>query len=113
MTLIESLFQDNKLVKLTKYFVAILSECDNNYNRHFAENALTLFTFVAFEIDALVHGTLEFEGQESIHRGFISKQCGSYDKASNSKDSLTKLTLCCINNLNREVSLVSQLQFYN
>jgi hypothetical protein len=102
--IVSSLFQDDKLVKLTKYYVAILSACDNRYNCHFAENALTLLTFTAYEIDALTHGTLEFVGQEKIYKDFLSKQSGSFDKKSSNKESLIKLTECCVTYLHLEVS---------
>jgi hypothetical protein len=89
----------DKLVTLTRYFCAILSTCDNLYNQHFAENALTLFTFIAFEIEALTFGYLPFESQERFYKGFISKQSGSFDKEvlrGNKRDMTMRLTSCCV-----------------
>ncbi len=93
---------DVKLKTLSRYFVAILSTCDNKYNQHFAENALIFLTFVGFEIDALMYGVLPFEAQEKTFEGFISEQVGSFDKRIR-KVSTVKLTVCCVDNLNIEV----------
>jgi hypothetical protein len=96
---------DSKLVTLSRHFCAILLSCDNSVNRHFAENALVLFTFVAFEIEALRFGHLKFEGQERFYKGFISKQCGSFDnsRSGGKGDPSGRLTSCCVANLSNEV----------
>ncbi len=95
---------DGKLVVLTRYFAAILAACDNKYNQHFVENALLFYTFVSYEIDALIYGYLPFEAQEKSFKGFISKQCGSFNR-STINISNVRLTSCCITNLNNEVLL--------
>lgn len=97
---------NNNLVTLTRHFCAILSKCDNELNKHFAENALTLFTFVGYEIETLTFGQLSIVGQEKLYKGFISKQCGSFSKEttkSSKKDSFVRLTTCCVEYLNMEV----------
>jgi hypothetical protein len=96
---------DLKLIRLTRYFCAILAVCDNLYNDHFAGNALDLFCFVAFEIEALMFGHLPFEGQERFYKGFISKQTGSFVKETGKtkRDINVRLTSCCVENLSNEV----------
>jgi hypothetical protein len=93
---------DDQLVVLSRYFAAILSTCDNKYNQHFAENALIFYTFIGFEVDALMYGYLPHESQEKSFKGFISKQCGSFNK-NLKKDSTVRLTSCCVEYLNSEV----------
>jgi hypothetical protein len=100
---------DDQLVVLSRYFAAILSACDNKYNQHFAENVLIFYTFIGFEIDALMFGYLPHESQEKSFKGFISKQCGSFDKTLK-KDSTVRLTSCCVENLNKEVVLSQVFQ---
>jgi hypothetical protein len=99
---------DTKLLTITKYYVAILLACDNVFNQHFAENALTLFTHVAYEIETLNFGYLPLEGQERFYKGFISKQSGSFDAEvirANKRDMSMRLTTCCVTYLsNDEVS---------
>ncbi len=96
---------DNHIVLLTKYFVAILSVCDNNHNQHFAENALIFYSFIAYEIEALQFGKLAFVAQEKGFKGFISKQTGSFvDRPGNKREnSIVRLTTCCADYLNIEV----------
>lgn len=99
---------DEGLARITRHFCAILSVCDNIANQHFAENALTLFTFVAHEFEALLYGYLTFEGQERYYKGFISKQCGSFDEdtvRSNRADMSVRLTFCCVDHLSNEVTI--------
>jgi hypothetical protein len=106
---------DTKLSTITKYYVAILLSCDNVFNQHFAENALTLFTHIAYDIDALNYGYLPFEGQERSYKGFISKQCGSFDSEvikANKRDMSMRLTICCITYLNND-EVISSIEFYN
>jgi hypothetical protein len=93
---------NDKLVLLTRYLSAILLSCDNAYNQHYAENALILFTFVQYEIDALTSGVLPLEGQEKFYKGFISNQFGSFDNKK--KDKTTRLTSCCAEYLLIQVS---------
>jgi hypothetical protein len=101
---------DTKLITITKYYVAILLSCDNTFNQHFAENALTLFTYIAYDIDTLIYGYLPFEGQERFYKGFISKQSGSFnsdDIKANKRDMSMRLTICCATYLsNEEVSFI-------
>lgn len=97
---------DVQFAKLVKYFCAILSVCENVHNQHFAENALILFTYIAFEIEALTYGYLPLVGQERHFKGFISKKSGSFDPEfvkNNKRDMSTRLTVCCIEYLNIEV----------
>lgn len=98
-----------KLKRLTRHFCSILLVCDNKYNEHFAENALCLFCFLAFENEALTYGYLPIDGQERLYKGFISKQTGTFNKEvskGNKRDMTMRLTSCCINNLTNEVSLI-------
>jgi hypothetical protein len=99
---------DVKFVKLVQHFCAVLLACDNEHNQHFAENALTLFTFIAFEIETLTYGYLPLVGQERYFKGFISKRSGSFDPEiikSSKRDMTVRLTVCCVEYLNNEVLL--------
>jgi hypothetical protein len=94
---------DTKLSRLTRHFCAILSVCDNIHNLHFAENALNVFCFIAYEIEALNFGYMSFQSQERSFQGFLSSQTGSFDSKSNKRDSGVRLTSCCVENLALEV----------
>jgi hypothetical protein len=100
---------DEKLALLTRYLSAILLSCDNAHNQHFAENALILFTFVQYEIDALIFGFLPLDGQEKFYKGFISNQFGSFDNKK--KDKTNRLTSCCAEYLLIQVNNKYQLFF--
>jgi hypothetical protein len=106
---------DNNIALLTKYFVAILSVCENNYNQHFTENALFFFSFIGYEIESLQFGKLAFVAQEKGFKGFISKQTGTFvDRPGNKKENSTvRLTTCCADYLNIEVCVRITVKYYS